>query len=420
MIRRGLALLGRARDFRFLMATQWLAQAGDGLVQGALASVIAFGGQKGFDPESARSPEEVLRIVLYTLVPYTVLSPFLGVVIDRWDRRRLLLLVNALRSGVVLLVALWGTGRAGDLALFLAFLLTLMSTRVVLATKSAALPSTVDPGELVEANALSQLGGAMFQLGGLGIALLAHDRFGPSPAMIAGGLVYALAAAAPLAIGRAGEVRVVRTFGQELARVARSIWDGLREVVATPKAGASITTYFWLRYLWSFTLVGIGFVARELLDDDLTIAALTGGSGAAGAVLGFLLAARLSARAASPGRLVLAASAVAGAGVTLLGGIASVVILPVLTFVLGFGFFLAKISLDTMVQQALGDDFRGRAFSLYDIAYNVAWVLAAAVMKVLWTEGAEGALIAGMGAVFVIGLLGLAAWFRRAGLLATS
>jgi hypothetical protein len=88
-----------------------------------------------------------------------------------------------------------------------------------------------------------------------------------------------------------------------------------------------------------------------------------------------------------------------------------------LTFFLGFGFFLAKISLDTMVQEALGDDFRGRAFSLYDIAYNLAWVLAAAVMKIGWTSDTQGVLIAGMGVVFLVGVAAIGAWFRSAGLL---
>ena len=72
------------------------------------------------------------------------------------------------------------------------------------------------------------------------------------------------------------------------------------------------------------------------------------------------------------------------------------------------------------MQQALGDDFRGRAFSLYDIAYNVAWVAAAALMKAWWSPAAQGRLIAVVGAVFLAGLVGLGAWYRRAGLLHVS
>jgi hypothetical protein len=422
MLRRGLALLTRKRDFRLLMGAQFFAQAGDGIAQAALAKLIVFGGEKGFDVEGAKSPDELLQMALLVFVPYGIISPFLGVVIDRWDRRRLLFLANGLRAAVIgaVSLALIATGSVPNAVLLLSFLLTLASTRVVLATKSAALPATLDGEQLVEGNAVSQLGGALFQLGGFGASLVATDFVDVGPVALVGAIVYGLGAFLGLRIRKAGEARPASTFGQEVARVARNIADGVREVARVPKAGASITTYFWLRVLWSFSLVGIGFVARELIsgeNQDFQVAILTGGAGAVGAALGFLSAPRMSQRVKTTAHLVMTASVVAGLGVAVLGALDTKVSLAVLTFFLGFGFFLAKISLDTMVQEALGDDFRGRAFSLYDIAYNLAWIIAAGALKLLWTPDNQSLLIAGMGVVFLIGLAGLAAWFRSAGLL---
>lgn len=418
MIKRGLRLVFTVRDFGLLMGTQFFAQAGDGIVQAALAKLIVFGGQRGFDLEGARSPDELLRIALYVFVPYTIVSPFLGVVIDRWDRRRLMFIANGFRALVIALIALAGTASVGDAPLFLAFLLTLMSTRIVLATKAAALPATLHGTPLVEANAVSQLGGALFQLGGAGLALLAAGVLDAGPIILGGAVVYALGAAFPLLMHAAGEARAKLSFAQEVGRVLHNIVAGLREVGRVPQAGAAITTYFWLRLLWSFSLVGIGFIARELLaDDDTLVLLLTGGAGGLGAALGFVLSGRLSERVDTTARLVLASSAVAGLAVTLLGGLRMTTSLALLTFFLGLGFFMAKISLDAMVQESLGDDFRGRAFSLYDIAYNLAWVIAAALMKVLWTEEAQGLLLAAMGVVFLAGMAGIGAWFRQAGLL---
>ena len=170
--------------------------------------------------------------------------------------------------------------------------------------------------------------------------------------------------------------------------------------------------------LWSFSLVGIGFIARELLaDDDMQVLLVTGGAGGIGAMTGFVLARRLHARVGSTAHLVLGASAVAGVAIAVLGTLELRFTLAFMTLCLGFGFFLSKISLDTMVQEALGDGFRGRAFALYDIAYNLAWVLAAAAMKIFWTEGAQGQLISGMGLVFLVGMVGIGMWFKAAGLL---
>jgi MFS family permease len=420
-LKRGLALIGTKPDFRNLMIAQFLAQAGDGIVQTALAKFIVFGGQEGFDLEGARNPQELLRIALFLFVPYTVLSPFLGVIIDRWDRRRLLFLANGFRALVVLIIGLVTIDRLPDAVLFLAFLLTLTSTRIVLATKAAAIPTTVGQDSLVDANAVSQLGGALFQLGGAGVAFIAATVMTPEPIAIAGALVYAAGAIFGLMIRSAGEARTKLTFGQEVARVVANIVAGFREVGRTPKAGAAITTYFWLRLLWSFSIVSIGFVARDLLgDEDITILALTGGAGAVGAALGFVMAPRLVERTRTTGVLVLGASAVGGAAILLFGAIEVDVALAVMTFFLGFGFFLAKITLDSMVQEALGDDFRGRAFSLYDIAYNLAWVLAAAALKLLYSPDVQNLLIAGMGAVFLVGLVGIGAWYRSAGLLAAA
>ena len=420
-IKQGLRLLRSKPDFALLMAVQFCALGGDGLVQTALAKYIAFGGQRGFDLENARSPDELLRIALFLMVPYTIVSPFLGVVIDRWDRRRVLLLANGLRAAVLGVIALVGTTAVGEVPLFLAFLFTLMSTRAVLATKSAALPATLDDTSLLPGNAVSQLGGALVQLAGVGVAFVAAGFVSVEVIVLAGTLVYALGAAVALALRHVGEVRNPLSLGAEVARVARNIAAGVREVSHRPKAGASITTYFWLRYLWSFTLVGIGFVARDLLaGDDLVIAVLIGGGGAAGAALGFLASSPLARRTRTTAHLVLGSSTVAGASVAVLGGLRLSIAFALLAFFLGLGFFLAKITLDTMVQEALGDDFRGRAFSLYDIAYNLAWVLAAAAMKLLWAESREGVLIAAMGIVFLAGLAGLARWYARAGLMSAS
>ena len=91
---------------------------------------------------------------------------------------------NGFRAVVIGLVALYGSTDVGEVPLFLAFLLTLASTRLVLATKAAALPATLDDDSLVEGNAVSQLGGAMFQLGGAGAALIAAEVISTDPIVL--------------------------------------------------------------------------------------------------------------------------------------------------------------------------------------------------------------------------------------------
>ena len=166
-----------------------------------------------------------------------MLSPFLGVVIDRWDRRKLLMLANGFRAGVIAIIGVVGTGSVGDVALFLAFLLTLSSTSLVLATKAAALPSALGDQYLVEGNTVSQLGGAMFQLVGAGAALVAAGVVSAGPIVVAGALVYALGAVAAWTLRDTGEVRRGIRLSEEVSRVFQRIGAGLREVAHVPGGG---------------------------------------------------------------------------------------------------------------------------------------------------------------------------------------
>src|SRR5439155_8996028 len=104
-VRRALSLF-ESRNFAYLMGAVFLAVLGDGIVQAALAKTIAFGGHRGFDITNARSARDILGLVLLTYLPYTLISPFMGVLIDRFNRRVLLVLANAIRAGVVLLAGI--------------------------------------------------------------------------------------------------------------------------------------------------------------------------------------------------------------------------------------------------------------------------------------------------------------------------
>ena len=83
------------------MSVQFLTQAGQGVIQGAIGKSIAFGGQEGFDVQNVPSADYLLQVILLLYVPYTLLSPFIGVVIDRFERRRVVWWSNLITASVV-------------------------------------------------------------------------------------------------------------------------------------------------------------------------------------------------------------------------------------------------------------------------------------------------------------------------------
>jgi hypothetical protein len=129
-----------------------------------------------------------------------------------------------------------------------------------------------------------------------------------------------------------------------------------------------------------------------------------------------LSAPRLGRRLSEP-VLMLVGFVIAGAGIIALGGISDIVAVLGLTFLGGFGGFVAKVAVDAQVQRALPDEFRGRAFALYDILYNLATVVAAALL--LTAEDASlRVFCAALGVTILLFAGALASALRRAGLLA--
>ena len=72
------------------------------------------------------------------------------------------------------------------------------------------------------------------------------------------------------------------------------------------------------------------------------------------------------------------------------------------SFAVGLTFAWKKIPIDTMVQEALPDGYRGRVFAAYDVAYNLARIVAAALaIPMLPHLGVSGS-VAVVGIVFLL------------------
>lgn len=401
------------RDFGFLMGSQWLAQAADGLVGVALAKRIAFGGQRGFDLENAASPDDMLKIVLLTIVPYAIISPLLGVLIDRWDRRRLLLGANGLRAGALFLIVLFGIDAIGDVALYGSFLLILGGTRLLLAIKGASLPATLGEKDLMEGNSISQAGSALFQVGGAAVALVAASLLPVRVILIGGVAAYGLATASAWMIKRLGYGERTTPFVQQVKRLFRDLWEGIREMRRQQWAALALTSFLLMRMLFSFVLLSLGLAFQQVLESAGTTAtAVPAAAGAFGAGLGFVSAHALRGKVA-PQRIVVAAMLFSGGGMIAFGGVLSVGGLSLMAFVLGLGFFLGKISADTLMQESLDDSFRGRGFGLQDLAYNVSWIIPALILFVAWTPDAARLLLIGGGVLYVFLGAVIGGWARR-------
>jgi MFS family permease len=393
------------RDFRRLFATRLISQAGDGIVTAGVGTYVFFNATTFPSPAAGAAAFAVLYL------PYSLIGPFAGVLIDRWSRRQILVRSALLRSVFVgLTAAFMALGNRGA-GLYAAVLLILGVNRFFLSSLSVALPHVVAEDQLVVANSVSPtIGGISATIGGvvalgLNVATGNTER-GAAITLLAGGACYVAASlvAATMARDRLGPVRPAGQSPRgpmlsELASVARGLADGARYVVRRrgPTAALGATGGFSLvfgpLFLMSVLLYRNYFYRSSVSVAEGHFGLLVGlaGVGYACAALATPLATR---RLAKPAwiTLMLAASAVA----TLALG---ETFLQAAFLAIGFCLYLTRQSVAicavTILQEEVDDAYRGRVFAFYDMMFNAAYVAGAALsVTVMPASGHSPLLIA--------------------------
>lgn len=398
-----------------LLISQWLAQTSDGLVQIGFANVLIL------EPEGTVG--RILAVSALTLVPYSFIAPLMGVFVDRWRRRNVLIGTSVARAIVLAVMAVVVRATDSDLPLYIGLLALLGLGRLFLTTKGALLPAVLHERHLLQGNALSGGAGMIAALMGgvLGIATIA--TVGTAGTFAAGGAIYLAASAAARGITHpfGHEKGPDEPFGEATARVVREMVEGVREVASRVEARLPLVGVFIVRVAAMVAAITAILVIKENFPDAgdrfgrLSSSALALGAAGVGAFLGALIAPALGRRFNEP-KLMLGGFLLAGVGIMSLGGIPEIWAVLVLTFLGGLGGFIAKVAVDAQVQRALPDGFRGRGFALYDILYNLATVVAALLLFGTNEQSLRTFLIA-LGAASLLFAFALGSAMGRAGLL---
>ncbi|MCU1656508.1 MAG: Major Facilitator Superfamily protein [Pseudonocardiales bacterium] len=369
-----------------------LGQLGDGVFQASLAGAVLF------NPERQAHAADVAAGFAVVLVPYSLVGPFAGVLIDRWRRQRVIVGSNLLRAGCVLLLAVEVLGGLHGLPFYASALVVVSLSRFFLSGLSASLPHVVGADDLVTANALATTGGAIATtIGGAG-AIAARALIGSSDGdyaviAVAAALCYALSALPGRGFGpdELGPDDVERTNRETMRDVSRGLLDGARHVHERKPVLYALVAIGIHRLCYGVTTVCTLLLYRNYFHDEgFFRAGLSGLGQVVGAVaIGGGLAAIVTPVAARhlgyvrwPAMLLIAAAVVeAGLGLPY-----TMPLLLLAALLLGFVSQAIKISVDTLVQQQVADLFRGRVFALYDTLFNLTLVAAAVLTAVALPE----------------------------------
>lgn len=391
--------------FRRLFAVRLVSQTGDGMFQVGLATLFFFA------PERMTTASGVAAAFAVLLLPFTVVGPWAGVLLDRWRRRQVLLVGNAVRVVLTLVLAtLLATVGVGP-AVYVLTLVTLSVNRFLLSALSAGLPRVVPRDQLLMANSITPtLGAAAAGVGGaLGLVGGVVAPEGPAhDAVVLVGAALLFAAASALALrlrpdqlGPTHRAAAAELLAR-LREVAAGLGAGARHLLArrTPAMALGVMTAH--RFVYGVTFIASILIARNLLADPRDSAA---GLGAFGLVLGatavgFAAAVVLTPLAherVEPERWIVLCLGVGAVSQVLLAVTVERTAVLVGAGLLGLAAQGTKIAVDTIVQRDTDDDFRGRAFALYDVLYNAAFVGAAALAAAVlpdtgWSRPAFAAL----------------------------
>lgn len=407
-------VLLRNTGFLRLLATRLTGAFGDGLLQAALASFVLF------SPERQPTPLAIAVSFGILLLPYSLVGPFAGVFLDRWRRRQVLVRANWLRSVAVLLTMLVVLRGSEGLDLGLVVLVTLGVGRFVLAGVSAALPHVVEEERLVTANALAPTAGTIIY--GIGILLgivLGRSTGGGDTGvvfvLVAAAVVYLAAGLVPLTLGRDQLGPDHNQPTQTLRDVANGLTSGLKVLSADSASRNAVAVQLVHRFAFGVLTVVLLLLLRNTMnpggdpDQALQDFSLVAAAVTAGALLAALLTPSLTRRVGTinwtSATLVIAAIA---APVSL--GQLQLWTLCVGGLLIGLAQQSAKIGADTTLQRRIDDDHLGRVFSLFDVGVNIAIVLGALVVAIVWPE--DGAWQIGfvlLGAVYLM----TAIWYRH-------
>ena len=368
--------------FSRLLAIRWSGQATDGIFQSALASFVLF------SPDRQANALNAALGFAVVLLPYSAVGPFVGTVLDRVSRQRVLLFANLFRAMNLLIVALLIFSGTTGIELTFVVLIAFGINRLILAALSAGLPLLTDAESLITANAMAVTGGSVLVVvgGGIGVGIralvnsLAIANHADALLILIASVGYLCAAMLSTRlyryeIGPLKHKLDTTSFSQGLRDMREGFTfladhsDAARGILATAVHRGGLT---------ALTLTGLLLERNTFNDPALPENGLRGfGFALSFAGVGVFLGAFLAPYGVSKiGRhsWIKFSLFMSGASCLVLAGAQSQTTLIITAFLVSFFGQSLKVTNDALVQSKIDDYFRGRVFAVYDVFVNIAIV----------------------------------------------
>ena len=405
-------------EFWRLLELRAVSQFGDGLFQAGLAGGLLF------STERAATPWAIAGSFAVLYLPYSLLGPFAGALLDRWDRRLVLIGANIGRLVMVAIVGILLAAGVDDLPILLSALIVNGFTRFVSSGLSAALPHVVPRDQVVAMNSVATATGGAAAFLGAGFMLIPRWLFGADDA---GAAIIIFTVTVPVALALWLSVRFPphllgpddsdrAVHGSVTYAVATGWVYGVRSVLAVPAVASTIAGLSAHRMAFGINTLLVLVMVRH--SDTAEVAGLGTtvlflGAAGIGAFLANVVTPALVKRF---GRYAAPNGALAFAAVVQLCGVGQQLpVIIVCGFLLGAAGQVVKLCADTAMQVDVDDALRGHVFTVQDSLFWMAFITAiAGAAAVIPPDGRSPALVIAGSGIYLVGLAGHAAVGRRA------
>lgn len=301
-------------------------------------------------------------------IPSLLFGPLAGVFVDKWDRKGILTITSIIRGVLILLIV---PLIEHQLALiFVVSFLIYTATQFFAPAETASIPELVKPQNLIVANSLFMITWMGASVIGFGLGAPLVNIFGETGTFIAAALLYFIAAMAvamvPLKPVKKRKAKVESTVRKDLLQglefIRRSkvvMYSLIKLLVAT----AAIAVVSLLAISYAKDILGIG----EENFGYLIIAIGFGmfiGMGLLNVLRKFL----------TKGTIVILSFIFSGTALIYIGKVTDLKTALALIFILGVGNIFITSSIQTILQQRIPRQIRGRVFGVQNMLINSAFV----------------------------------------------
>ncbi|ALN14640.1 MFS transporter [Acidipropionibacterium acidipropionici] len=386
----GLRRLWRLPRFRRILGVRVSTQAADGTLQTGLASYVLL------SPEQQPDAWSIAMVLAITMLPFSIIGPFISLTLDRWPRQRILVGTDGLRCIIALAVAalVWDGARQNPAHLTLLFLLLIAMSlnRYLLAALTAGLEHTIDRREYLTASSIMPVIGPLGLMIGVVVAAavrLVGGHWMPvhhadTIIFCISAVLFAFSAFLGTRFGRDELGPTVPDPSRSASQVLHGIIDGFRHLGTLPVVRSGLVLVGFQRLLFGVYSVAMMLGYRNYFHAKADVNGAMGDMAVWGVVMGagFVLSAGFMprvVRAMGMRRALIAMMLATGVIQVFPGAMLNRWGLLVASFLVGLFAQSVKAGVDTICQAHIDDAYKGRIFIVYDMIYNALYVGGAAV-----------------------------------------